>query len=185
MEDIPYELRIICQTIAQGKWERQHPLPYRDPWKHAIHKVRRGVGHPPTATGGTKAPSLTGKSHNPVLTTVIAVHAQEAVSQNPALQKRAHLSLDEAGNRTVTLLLPGQESLKMIGDDTKENIFPRITGAVTTRGVTNRPQIALVGSSRSLRTSSSKAEKGYWHIMRTANLLWLDSHTLSNRPDWK
>ena len=24
----------------------------------------------------------------------------------------------------------------MIGDDTKENIFPRITGAVTTRGVT-------------------------------------------------
>jgi len=58
------------------------------------------------------------------------MNAQEAMCSNAAVQERAQLALDEAGNQAVALPLPGEESFEMLGDDLVQNALLCTAGMV-------------------------------------------------------
>ena len=86
-QDIGDEARIICQAVAQGEGKREHPLTDGDCGKDAIHEMGGGVGHPAAATGRTEATAFAGELQESVLAASVAMHAQIAVRQDPAIQK--------------------------------------------------------------------------------------------------
>ena len=62
----------------------------------------------------------------------LATQAEKASGQNPAAQKGAEFPLDESGDWAVTLLLSGEESFELVGDDAVQHGFFRMM-----RGVLN------------------------------------------------
>ena len=111
MKDIACQPCVIGKSIAQGERERKHPLPDGNFRQYAIHKMRGRIGHPAPPARRAEAPPFAGKRHDTVVSTGIAMDAQEATRQDPAVQKRAQLAFDEPGHRAFAAALSCQEGL--------------------------------------------------------------------------
>jgi len=92
--------------------------------------VRGRVGHAPPPTRRAEAPALARESDHAVEPAVVAVHAHEAVGQNPAAEKATELALDEAGNDASIRVGPGQERLELRLDDAVEHALFRHSAGV-------------------------------------------------------
>jgi hypothetical protein len=63
-----------------------------------IDEVGCHVRHAPATARGTESPPLAGERDEPVVTTGVAVDAQEAMGQNAALEIGTNFALDEASD---------------------------------------------------------------------------------------
>ena len=69
----------------------------------------------------------------------LATKAEKASGQNSAVKKRTEFPLDELRDWAVTLLLPGKESFKLLGDDAVQHTFFRMARSVFKRGCQHAP----------------------------------------------
>ena len=67
------------------------------------------------------------------------MNAQETSSQNSTVKKGTKLALHESRDWAVTLLLPGEESFKLFGDDAVQHAFFRTTRSVFNRACQHGP----------------------------------------------
>ena len=96
------------------------------------------------------------------------MYAQEAMRQNPTLQKLAQLALDEARNNAFALTLLGQEGLEVFGDCAVENAVCRIARDVIRRGVAYGKTVFLTFQLILMKTDSILA----YHRRRGPPRLW-------------
>ncbi len=89
---------------TQGVRKAQHPLPHRPRAEHLVHQMPRRLGHAPRAAAGAEAALLAGIRHQPLGTTVLADHAQEAVLEHAAAQVGLELLAHILGQRAVFYL---------------------------------------------------------------------------------
>jgi len=94
-------LRLAGEQEAQRVGETQHPLPHRPRAEHLVHQMPRRLGHAPRAAAGAEAALLAGIRHQPLGTTVLADHAQEAVLEHAAAQVGLELLAHILGQRAV------------------------------------------------------------------------------------
>ena len=144
------------------------------------------VRHPAAATARAEAPALARKWNNPILSTGIAVNAQEAVCGNATLQKQSKFALDEPGNGMVPFPLPGQEGLQILSNHPIKDAFFGTAGTVGGRRITNekapvrRSVIADPGPFLQYKGKDIK-DMG---TPLAADLLRLASRKRSNGPEW-
>ena len=62
--------------------------PHRPRAKHRLHQMPRRLGHAPCAAARAEAALLARKRHQPFRVALLAHHAQEAVVEHAAAQKR-------------------------------------------------------------------------------------------------
>jgi hypothetical protein len=111
------DLGIVCTAVAKWVRKREHPLADRHRGEDAIHEVRCGVGHPAAATGGGRSHGACTRRAQAVVTTVVAMKAQEAVGEDAAAQERSKLLLDEVRRRALARPRARQEGLELLADD--------------------------------------------------------------------
>ena len=80
---------------------------------------------------------ITGKRHNPILPTGVAMDTQKAVRKNAALKKGAQLPFHEPGNVAIPMILPFQKGLKLRRDHTIKNAIFRIVRGIYRCGFAN------------------------------------------------
>lgn len=90
--------------LANRKRKGQHPLPDRRLGKHVIDQVGGRLHHAARATTGAKSPALTTESHQVLVPAAIALHAQEAVFEQPTLQIVFELLANEPRHMTAGAL---------------------------------------------------------------------------------
>jgi hypothetical protein len=130
--------------------------------ENPVNEMSCGIRYPPPATGGADCTTFAQIGHHAVLSAGIAVHAQEAVRQDAALQKLAELTLDEPLDKALPLALPGQEGLEMLSDCIIENRVRRIARDVIRGGVAHGKTILLTFLLILMKTDSILA----WHRQR-------------------
>ncbi|CRN69255.1 hypothetical protein PAERUG_P42_1_London_26_VIM_2_10_12_00013 [Pseudomonas aeruginosa] len=86
---------------TQGVRKAQHPLPHRPRAEHLLHQMPRRLGHAPCAAARAQPALLAGIRHQPLGTTVLADHAQEAVLEHAAAQVGLELLAHILGQRAV------------------------------------------------------------------------------------
>src|SRR5207247_2365052 len=184
--DLAHQTRVIGQVVTQCKWKREHPLPDGHFGQHAIYQMRRSVRHPAAATARAEAPALARKWNNPILSTGIAVNAQEAVCGNTTLQKQSKFALDEPGNGMVPFPLPGQESPDSQRPPHR-GCFLRHCG--DGRRAQNHKQKGPGPAERNRRSGTLPQYKGKdikdMGAPLAADLLRLASRKRSNGPEWR
>ena len=90
----------------------------------AVDKLSSGVAHPATSARGTEAAALARESDQAVVTTCVAVNAQEAVREHSAAEEGAKLLLDEARGRRLSACSARKETFKPLADDSmKESLL--------------------------------------------------------------
>jgi len=70
-QDICGQLSVVGQAIAQTEGQREDPLAYGNSRQHAVHEMRRRVGHVATAARGAEASSFAGEGNDPVQAEVV------------------------------------------------------------------------------------------------------------------
>ncbi len=85
--------------------------------QHAIDEPGRCVRHSPAAAGRAEPSALARKGDEPIVPARIAMDTQESMSEYPALQIGADLSLDEPGNRGTLPPRPSQEGFELFTND--------------------------------------------------------------------
>ena len=83
----------------------------------AVHQVCRGVGHAPAAARGAEATPLARKGDEAIEPALVAVEPQETVGEDPALEVRAELPLDEAGHGPIAFSGAREEGLELLAND--------------------------------------------------------------------
>jgi len=96
------ERAVEGQAVAQSEGQREHPLPYGDLGQHAVHQLRRGVGHAAPPARGTEPPALAREGDDALGGAGSAAQAHEAVGQDPAGEERPKLAFDEARHGPVS-----------------------------------------------------------------------------------
>jgi hypothetical protein len=114
------EPRVVRTAITKLVWKREHPLADWDFGQNAIDEVCRGFGHAVAAATWAKAPAFARERNEAVEAAIIAVKAQEAMSENAAAQKGVELLLDEAGHGLLANSRARQERLEFLLDDVVE-----------------------------------------------------------------
>ena len=102
-------LRLAGEQEAQRVGETQHPLPHRPRAEHLVHQMPRRLGHAPCAAARAQPALLAGIRHQPLGTTVLADHAQEAVLEHAAAQVGLELLADISGQRAALRFDPYNE----------------------------------------------------------------------------
>ncbi len=90
------ERAVVGQAVAQGKGQRQHPLPHGDLGQHAVDEVCGGVGHAAAAARRAEAAALAREGHDALASAGVAAYAHEAVGEDPQREERPKLAFDEA-----------------------------------------------------------------------------------------
>ncbi|MDE0886967.1 MAG: hypothetical protein OSB70_15700, partial [Myxococcota bacterium] len=81
-------------------------------------------GHPATSARGTEAAALARERDQAVVTTRVAVNAQEAMREHAAAQEGAKLLLDEARGRLLPACGAREETFELLADDSmKESLL--------------------------------------------------------------
>ena len=69
----------------------------------------------------------------------LATKAEKSSGQNSTVKKRTEFPLDEFRDWALTLLLSGEESFKLFGDDAVQHAFFRMTRGAFNRGCQHSP----------------------------------------------
>jgi hypothetical protein len=113
-------------------------LSHGDLAEHAVHEMRRGVGHAAPAAGGAESPAFARKSHESVAAAGITASANEAMFEHSAGKVGAELTLDEAGHGMLALSCQREERLELFTDDGVEDALfrpaSRVAGRARRRG---------------------------------------------------
>jgi hypothetical protein len=102
---------------------------------------------------GQEAAALTREGDDAVEPALVAVHAHEAVGEDPAAQERSELALDKAGCRALKSTAAGQEALQPTPDGAVEHA---LLGAVPLEAVAHAP----AGGVRARRCTSGSVHSG-------------------------
>ncbi len=130
-QDLARELRIPGAATAERIRKREDPLPDRYLGQDPIDEVRRGVGHATTAAGGAKSAALAREGDEAIVAACVAVDPQEAVGEQHALEVRADLAFDEAGDRGACRVSAGEEREALRANDLmKEGLLGLVAGVV-------------------------------------------------------
>ncbi len=124
------ERSIVGKAVAQPERKREHPLSHGHLGEDAVYQVCGRVGHASAATRRAEAPALAREGDDTVEPAVVAVHAHEAVGEDPAAQEAAKLALDEARHDAFARVGPGQEGLELRLDDAVEHALLRLSAGV-------------------------------------------------------
>jgi len=154
------EARVVGAAVAERVGKREHPLADRHGGEDAVREVRRGVGHAPSAAGGTEAAAFARERYEAVLPAVVAVHAQEAEGQDAAAQIGAELLLDEAGSGLAARASVGEEGLEPPLDDAIEDALLGAVACVD-RGVRSRVVRAAIVKRRLERHPQAPVRGAY------------------------
>jgi hypothetical protein len=100
--------------------------------------MRRRVGHPPAAARRAEAASLAREGDEAITATVVAVHAEEAVREDAAVEVGAELALDEPGYRRARLACTTEKGLELFADDAVEERLLRLVAFVLGHAVPHR-----------------------------------------------
>jgi hypothetical protein len=82
--------------------------------------MRGGVGHAATAARRAEAAALAREGDDAIEAAAVAVHAHEAMREDPAAQEGAKLPRDEAGHRSLARGRGSQEALELLLHDLVE-----------------------------------------------------------------
>jgi len=88
--------------------------------QNIVDQQRGTLGHASGATTGTNATPLATESHQALMMTVLAAHAQKAMFQATALEVIIEFPLHIQGNRTALLLHERQEMRVILVDNLVE-----------------------------------------------------------------
>jgi hypothetical protein len=117
--------------------------------QHAVDEVGSGEeaklpsSHAPSATRRTEPTTLAGEGDEPIVTAVVAVDAQESMSQDATFEIGADLALDEAGDGRTSRSCAPEEGLELVPNDLVEE---SLLGLVTFVAVDSE------GSARTVNT---------------------------------
>ena len=108
------------------------PLPRRYPGHNTFDQVRRGLGHAPARTGGTKSPSLTAEGQQDLLIAGLTSQAQEPTGQDATLEILVKLALHVVGQAfgVGIVVKRGEKGLQVFRDHVVEHGAARIAGFV-------------------------------------------------------
>jgi len=84
--------------------------------KHAIHQVRRGIGHATSATGRTNKPAFARQRLEPILAARFTLESQKAAGQDFARQVCPHLAFDKLRDLAAASLLASEKAFQMARD---------------------------------------------------------------------
>ena len=129
-EHFAREPAVIGAAVAERIGEREHPLPDGHLGEHAIDEVGGNVCHAASSTGRTESATLAREGDHAIVTTVVAVQAQEAMRQDAATQEGAKLLLDEAGYRLIAVGCAREKALELLADDLVEEGLLRVMALV-------------------------------------------------------
>ena len=149
VQDLAGEACVVGHAVAERKREREHPLAHGDLGKDAIDEVGGGVGHAPPSAGGAKA-ALAREGDQAVVAALVAVQAEEAMSQHAAFEIGAELALDETGNGMATPASSGQEGLELRLDDAVKDAL---------LGTTSLVALLLAAAARVTRMGNRSCER--------------------------
>ena len=116
-EHLARELRVVGAPVAERVRKREHPLPDRYLGQDAVHEMGRRVGHAAAAAGRAEPAAACTRTQPGVVSTIVTVQAQKAMSQDAAAEEGAQLLQDEAGNGLIPALRSGEEGLQLLADD--------------------------------------------------------------------
>ncbi len=92
---------VVGTPVPERAGKGEHPLPDRHFWEYAVHQVRRRVRHASSATGRTEPPALARERDQAIVSAILTMQAEKAMSQDAAAEESAQLLLDEAGSRLI------------------------------------------------------------------------------------
>ena len=130
-KDLTRESCVPGAAIAERIGQREDPLSDGNLGQDPVDEVGRSVGHTPAAAGGTEAAAFAAEGDEPVLPARVAVDAQESVGQDSALEIRADLALDEAGDGSTLRSGMGEEGDELRADDfVEKGLLGLVAGVV-------------------------------------------------------
>jgi len=137
------EFVVIRQAVAKGDRKREHPLAHGSFGKDAIHKMGRGIGHPPARARRTESAAFTRKRDEPIIAAGLAAHAEKAPAEKAAVEEGLELALDEAGDHPTLFLGAGEKGFEVLLYDAVEHagfgraplVLERVGHAVRSEGV--------------------------------------------------
>ena len=83
--------------------------------------MRRGVGHAARSARGTKPSTLARVSDQPLPAAVVAADAEKAPAEEPTVEVRAELALDEAGDDAALIAGESEKGLEVMLKDAVEH----------------------------------------------------------------
>ena len=95
------------------------------------------IGHPPAAARRAEATALARIRDQPVLATGIAVHPEESIGEDAAVEERPQFPLHEPGHTSVPSALRFEEGLDVSGDNAVKDTLGGVSGTVDSRRLTN------------------------------------------------
>jgi hypothetical protein len=131
---------VVGTSVAERVGQGEYPLPDRDLGEHPIDEVRGGLRHSTPATRGTEAAALARERDQAIVTTLVAVQAEEAMRQDAATQEGAKLLLDEARDRLIPVGRAREKALELSADDLVEEGLLRVTALVLAHEIPFRDQ---------------------------------------------
>jgi hypothetical protein len=121
-KNLARERAIVGAAVAKGVGQREYPLTDRHHREHAVHEVRRGVGHAPAATRRAEAAPLARERHESIVAALVAAQAQEAVREEAAAQEGAKLLLDEVRRGALARSCAGEKGLELLADHAVQEV---------------------------------------------------------------
>jgi hypothetical protein len=133
------------QAIAERVREREHPLAYGDVGQDVVDQFRRTGGHAPAATARTKPAPFTGKGHQRLGVTTIALKTGKTPSPHSTVQEAAELLLEERGQSAGIGAGGGRKKrFQMLADDLMEHGAFGLAGRIA-QGCHGRAAIVACG----------------------------------------
>jgi hypothetical protein len=148
--------RPTCQPEPERHGQGQDPLADRHLWKHPVHQVRRGLGHPAPTTRRAEPAALAGERHHVRPVAGVTPEQREAVGRDPAGQVREQLALHVGGHRAVVLSCLFEEGREVLLQGLVQQVGrPRARGVAG--GGAGRRVHEHVGAASNLRTGQRPA----------------------------
>ncbi len=158
-------------AVTKRIWEREDPLAHGHFGEHALNEVCRRASHAPPRAGRTKPSALARECDESVVTTGIAVDAQEALGEHTIIQIGSQLAHDEVGDRWAALAGIGEESLEILSDNLVKKRILRL--------------MALVLDGAGSRTRPSERTRGAGAIKQFRCRIWsVGTLPSSGPPSW-
>ena len=113
-----------AHPCRNGLRKCEHPLAHGHGGQHSIDEPSRCLRHSTATTGRAEPTTFARERDESIMSAGIAMDTQKSMGDDPALEIRADLSLDEPGNGRALPSRLSQKRLELLADDlVKKGLF--------------------------------------------------------------